>query len=116
MTLKQNYMTPFKFLSDNKDDGIIGAYNEADLLVQLIDRNTQDVFMVPLPLIYSIRVKACRFYVSPLGPEVEYQGLYTYQITGVQEVEDGQIRYWATIWFRTHAGNLSYHITETIPL
>ena len=62
-------MQEFKFLSDNEDDGIIGAYNEADLLVQLTDRFTQDVFMVPLPLIYSIRVRACHLHVSPLGPE-----------------------------------------------
>ena len=109
----------FKFLSDNKDDGIIGAYNEADLLVQLTDRFTQDVFMVPLPLIYSIRVKACRLHVSPLGPEenniIEYQGIFSYQITGIQEVEDRQIRYWATILFRSPTGNiLCYYLTETI--
>jgi hypothetical protein len=112
-------MKQFKFLNENEDDGIIGAYNEADLLVQLTDRFTQDVFMVPLPLIYSIRVKACRLHVSPLGPQennsIEYQGLFRYQITGVQEVEDRQIRYWATIWFTSPTGNiLCYHLTETI--
>ena len=112
-------MQEFKFLNDNKDDGIIGAYNEADILVQLVDRNTQRVFTVPLPLIYSIRVKACRLHVSPLGPEenniIEYQGLHRYQITGVQEIEDRQIRYWVTIWFTTPIGNiLCYHLTETV--
>ena len=109
----------FKFLTDNKDDGIIGAYNEADLLVQLTDRNTERTFMVPLPLIYSIRVRACHLHVSPLGPEenniIEYQGLHRYQITGVQEIEDRQIRYWVTIWFTTPIGNiLCYHLTETV--
>jgi hypothetical protein len=112
-------MQEFKFLNDNKDDGIIGAYNEADLLVQLTDRNTERTFMVPLPLIYSIRVKACRLYVSPLGSEenniIEYQGLYRYQITGVQEVGYRRLRYWATIWFYNPIGNiLCYHLTETI--
>ena len=107
----------FKFLSDNKDDGIIGAYNEADLLVQLTDRYTQSVFTVPLPLIYSIRSKACRLHMLPntADNDIEYQDLYRYQITGVQEVEDRQIRYWAAIWFYTPTGNiLCYHITETV--
>ena len=112
-------MQEFKFLNDNKDDGIIGAYNEADLLVQLTDQYTGRQFMVPLPLIYSIRVKACQLHISPLGPEenniIEYQGLYRYQITGVQEIEDRQIRYWATIWFYNPTGNiLCYHLTETV--
>ena len=112
-------MQEFKFLNDNKDDGIIGAYNEADILVQLVDRNTQRVFTVPLPLIYSIRVKACRLHVSPLGPEenniIEYQGLYRYQITGVQEVGYRRICYWVTIWFTSPTGNIiCYHLTETV--
>ena len=112
-------MQEFKFLSDNKDDGIIGAYNEADILVQLVDRNTQRVFTVPLPLRYSIRCKAFALNQSLLTAEeensIEYQGLFSYQITGVQEVEDRQIRYWATIWFRSPTGNiLCYHITEDI--
>jgi len=112
-------MRPFKFLSDNNDNGIIGSYNEADIVVQLRDRYTQRVFTVPLPLIYSIRCKACLLHVSPIAAEaensVEYQGLFSYQITRVQEIGYRRIRYWATIWFRTPTGNiLRYHITETI--
>jgi len=112
-------MQEFKFFKNNEDDGIIGAYNEADLLVQLTDRFTQDVFTVPLTLIYCIRCKACRLHISPLGPDennsIEYQGLYRYQITGVQEIEDRQIRYWATIWFESPTGHIiCYHLTETI--
>ena len=110
-------MQEFKFLNDNKDDGIIGAYNEADLLVQLTDRYTQSVFTVPLPLIYSIRSKACRIHLLPntADNDIEYQGLFSYRITSTEEIGDGQIRYWATIWFRTPTGNiLRYHINETI--
>jgi hypothetical protein len=114
-------MREFKFLNDNKDNGIIGAYNEADLFVpvQLTDRNNGRVFTISYFLLQNMRHKACQLLLFPItaGAEnsIEYQGLYRYQITGVQEVEDRQIRYWVTIWFTTPIGNiLCYHITETI--
>jgi hypothetical protein len=112
-------MNPFKFLSDNKDDGIIGAYNETDLFVpiQLRDRITDCVFTTSYFLLQNMRRKACALYLLPNLADncVEYQGLFSYQITAVQEIEDRQIRYWAAIWFRSPTGNvLCNHLTETI--
>jgi hypothetical protein len=108
----------FKFLSDNKDDGIIGAYNETDLFVpiQLTDRNTERVFTISYFLLQNMRRKACALYLLPNLADncVEYHGLFSYQITATQEIEERQIRYWATIWFQTHTGRIPYHITETI--
>ena len=113
-------MKQFKFLKKNEDDGIIGAYYLEDLAVQLTDRNNGRVFTFPYLFLRSMKSNAWHLHFYPLGPgednRIEYQGLFSYQITGVQEIEDRQLRFWATIWFRTHAGNLSYHITETIPL
>ena len=111
-------MREFKFLNDNEDDGIIGAYNLTDLASRLTDINTGRVFLVPFSMMYSMRCRAHALYRSPLGPEedniIEYEGLFSYQITGVQEIENGRIRYWATI--ESAAGPTPYHITETIRL
>jgi hypothetical protein len=110
-------MQEFKFLSDNKDDGIIGAYNETDLVSRLTDRNNGRVFTVPFSMMYSMRCRACRLHMllpDTVDNDIEYEGLFSYQITGVQEIEDRRIRYWATIWFQTHTGRIPYHITETI--
>jgi len=113
-------MQTFKFLTNNKDNGIIGAYNEADLFVpvQLTDRNTGRVFTISYFLLQNMRRKACALYLLPniADDSIEYHGLFSYQITVVHEIEDRQIRYWATIWFQTHAGRIPYHITETILL
>ena len=114
-------MQDFKFLNENKDDSIIGAYNETDLYVpiRLIDRNTGSIFTISYFLLQNMRRKACALYLLPnlADNSIEYHGIYSYQITATQEIENRQIGYWATIWFRSPTGNiLCNHITEVISL
>jgi hypothetical protein len=113
-------MREFKFLNDNKDDGIIGAYNEEDLYVpvQLTDIYNGRVFTISYFLLQNIRRKACALYLLPnlADGTIQYNGLFSYDISSVQGIENQQIEYHATIWFRTHAGILTYNVRETILL
>lgn len=112
-------MREFKFLTKN-DSGIIGAYNEEDLYVpvRLTDIDNGRVFTVSYFMLQNMRRKACALYLLPnlADSTIQYNGLFSYDISSVQGIENQQIEYYATIWFQTHAGILTYNVRETISL
>ena len=119
-------MIPFKFLDnndngiiDNNDNGIIGAFYEEDLSVQLTTIDGERTFTFPLNMWRSLLNTAYRMFRHPEPidiREIVHQGLFSYEVTDVQETTDGRLSIYATIRFNTEAGVLCYYINKTMPL